>query len=114
MPHASEASLFLDLLNSFHLKALQDPLLPELQLSIHVTRDSADSMIIGQHVVYSKPQFGIVMDDFVGNNIEPEHISSLLVYACGPSRLVKQLWDASMKKQSKKLRVDFYHEKFEF
>ena len=51
MPHASEASLFLDLLNSFHLKALQDPLLPELQLSIHITRDSADSMIIGQHVV---------------------------------------------------------------
>mmetsp|Transcript_20159 Transcript_20159/g.43790 ORF Transcript_20159/g.43790 Transcript_20159/m.43790 type:complete len:817 (+) Transcript_20159:888-3338(+) len=112
MPHASEATLFLDLLNSFHLKSLEDPLVPDLKLSIHVTRDSEDAMIIGQQIVYSKPQFNAVMDECVENM--PEGQTSILVYACGPGGLVNQLWDASMKKKSKKVRVDFYHETFEF
>lgn len=112
VPHATEASLFLDLLNYFHLKSLEDPLMPDLKLSIHVTRDSDDTRVIGHSIEYSKPQFKVIMDECVGKN--PESRTSMLVYACGPGGLVTQLWDASAKKKSKKLRVDFYHEKFEF
>ena len=112
MPHARESTLFLDLLNSFHLKSLENPLMPALNLSIHVTRDTDDSMVLGQQIEYSKPQFNVLMDEHVEN--KPKDAMSMLVYACGPSGLVNQLWDASMKKNSKSLRVDFYHEKFEF
>ncbi|KAL7527411.1 hypothetical protein ACHAXR_001948, partial [Thalassiosira sp. AJA248-18] len=112
MPHAAEATLFLGLLNSFHLKSLEDPTVPDLKLSIHVTRDSNDAMIIGQQVTYSKPDFNVVMDECVGN--KPDGLKSILAYACGPTGMVNHLWDASMKKNSKELRVDFYHETFEF
>lgn len=112
MPHARESTLFLDLLNSFHLKSLENPLMPALNLSIHVTRDTDDSMVLGQQIEYSKPQFNVLMDEHVEN--KPKNAMSMLVYACGPSGLVNQLWDASTKKNSKSLRVDFYHEKFEF
>jgi len=112
MPHAEESSLFLDLLNSFHEKSLEDPLLPDLKLSIHVTRDSDDAVVMGQQLIYSKPQLNVVVEECVEN--KPGNSTSMLVYACGPSGLVKQLWDASTTKNSKALRVDFYHEKFEF
>jgi len=112
MPHASEATLFLGLLNSFHLKSLENSLLPDLNLSIHATRDSSEATIIGQQIVYSKPNFHDVMDECVES--KPAGSTSILAYACGPSRMVNQLWDLSTKKKSKELRVDFYHEEFEF
>lgn len=111
MPHASEASLFMEVLNSFHLRSLEDALVPNFNLSIHATRDT-DAMIPGQQIVYSKPDFKVMMNELV----ESKHdgVRSMLVYACGPNRMVQQLWDASMKKNTKKLRVDMYHETFEF
>ena len=102
--------LFLDLLNSFYVKSLEDVLVPKLKLSIHVTRDTES--IPGQQIVHSKPDFSAVMNECIGS--EPADSRSMLVYACGPSRMVNQLWDASTRKNSKELRVDFYHETFEF
>ena len=110
MPHASEASLFLDLLNLFRQRSLEDPLMPNLKLSIHITRD--DAKFVAQQIIYSKPDFTSVMDECIEN--KPKDSRSILVYACGPGRMVNQLWDASMRKNSKRLRVDFYHESFEF
>lgn len=109
MPHASEASLFTDQLNSYFVKSLQDPLVPNLKLIIHATRDDPKDAPSGQEIQYSRPDFDVVMDEW-GWKAD----GSLLVYACGPSGMVNQLWDASMRKNSKKLRVDFYHETFEF
>jgi predicted ferric reductase len=110
MPHAADATLFSDLLDSYHLKSLVDPLVPDLELSIYVTRD--DGTLAGKSITYAKPQFNIVLGELVEN--KHESLTSILVYACGPGRMVNQLWDESMKKRSKKLRVDFYHENFEF
>lgn len=110
MPRASEASLFLDLLNQFHENSLSDPLLPSLKLSIHITRD--DGFVTGQQVSYSRPDFDAVMNDCIENRAEGSR--SILCYACGPERMVHQLWDASTKKNTKHLRCDFYHETFEF
>ena len=112
LPHASEAALFLDLLNSFHLKSLEDPLAPDLQLSIYATRDSDDTTLLGQQIVCSKPQFNNVMDEHIKDR--PKDVTSMLVYACGPSGMVNHLWDASSKRNSRDLRVDFFHETFDF
>lgn len=113
IPYASEALPFLDQFNSFHQMSLKDPLLPDLSLTIHVTRGSdGRAMINGQQFFYSKPQFNSVIYDCVER--KPKDSTSTLVYACGPSKMVNELWDASMKKNEKDSRVDFYHETFEF
>ena len=37
-----------------------------------------------------------------------------LVFACGPGRMVNQLWDETTARNSSGRRVDFHHETFEF
>lgn len=114
MPRVSEASLFLELLNKFHLKSLEDPLAPALTMSIHITRE--EEKCENPQIVYSKPDFDNVMHQCVDNM--SEFSQSILVYACGPGSMINQLWDVTMKKPMKKhdkrIRVDFYHESFEF
>lgn len=39
---------------------------------------------------------------------------STLVFACGPGRMVNELWDESIKRTSAQRRIDFHHETFEF
>lgn len=117
MPHASEAALFLDLLNDFQQRSIDNPLLPRLNMSIHITRDDSSSAkhedsLSESQVVYSRPDFDDVMNQCVKNKTDGSR--SILVYCCGPARMVNQLWDASTKKNGKTLRVDFYHEAFEF
>jgi predicted ferric reductase len=108
MRHASEASMFLKELNSLRLLSTDDPLMPQFNLSIHATRDTD----AGKGVINSRPNFDVLMNDHV--LAQEADTRSILVYACGPSSMVKQLWDASAKKKTKKLRIDFYHETFEF
>jgi len=113
VPHACEASLFSTELNSIHLKSLEDSLMPDFDLAIHATRDTEDTNAIpGQQVVYSRPNFESVMNQCVEK--KPEDLRSILVYACGPGAMVNQLWDVTSRKNKKDLRVDFYHETFEF
>ena len=114
MPRASEASLFLEMLNQFRLKAMEDPMLPSLNLAIHITRD--DEVLNNEQIIYGKPDLDAVVSRCVDEM--SDFTRSMLVYACGPGSMVNQLWDASMKKPVKKcgkrIRVDFYHESFEF
>jgi predicted ferric reductase len=102
------------MLNQFRLKSFENPLLPSFKLAIHITRpgEKCDD----DQVVYSKPDFDIVMNQFIEDMSDAS--KSILVYACGPGSMVNQLWDASMKtplkKNGKRIRTDFYHESFEF
>lgn len=111
MPHASEADLFLDLLMNYRQRSVEDTSLPRLILSIHITRDDPAVRNKG-HILFSKPDFASLMEDCISSR--HNGATSILVYACGPGRMVNQLWDASMKKTSKLIRVDFHHESFEF
>jgi NAD(P)H-flavin reductase len=114
MPRASEASLFLEMLNQFRLKSLEDTLLPEFNLAVYITRD--DEKNHDDQILYGKPDFEEVVSQCVDEM--SSFTRSMLVYACGPGSMVNQLWDVSMKKPMKKdgkrIRVDFYHESFEF
>ena len=112
MPHKSEATLFLDLLMQYRQRSMEDPSLPLLNVSMHITRDEDPLPCEKMPIYFSKPIFSEVIDSC----IDCKHVdsSSILVYTCGPGSMVNQLWDASMKRNSKKLRVDFYHESFEF
>ncbi|KAL7502826.1 hypothetical protein ACHAXN_001326, partial [Cyclotella atomus] len=114
MPRASEASLFLEMLNQFRLKSLEDTLLPEFNLAVYITRD--DEKNHDDQILYGKPDFEEVVSQCVDEM--SSFTRSMLVYACGPGSMVNQLWDVSikkpMKKDGKRIRVDFYHESFEF
>ena len=112
IPYASDALFLLDQLNTLHSMSIENPHLPDLKLSIHVTRSSGgNSEIKGQRFLYSRPKFNDVMDKCIP--IESEEKTSTLVYACGPTKMVNELWDASTKKNTKNSRCDFYHETFE-
>ena len=111
MPRGTEACLFHEMLTQFRLKSLEDPLLPALNLEVYITRD--DRKYNDKQIMHGKPDFESVVKACL------THCSrSILVYASGPGRMVNQLWDATMKKSIKKdgkrVRVDFYHESFEF
>jgi predicted ferric reductase len=114
MPRASEASLFIGMLNQFRLKSSQEPLLPTLNLFIYITRN--DEKCNDEQILHGKPDF----EEVVGQCVEEmsEFTRSMLVYACGPGNMVNRLWDVAMKKPMKKngrrIRIDFYHESFEF
>ena len=114
MPRASEASLFVEMLNQFCRSSYEEPLLPTLNLSIYITRD--DEKYNDEQILYGKPDFKHVVSQCVDEMSEITR--SMLVYACGPGNMVNQLWDATMKKPMKKndrcIRIDFYHESFEF
>lgn len=112
MPHASEADLFLDLLMCYRSLATRNPALPHLEIMIHVTRDVPAAEHDKIPILFSRPDFFSVMEKCIGDRHEES--TSILVYACGPGKMVNQLWDASMKRNKKDLRVDFYHESFEF
>jgi len=112
MPHASEADLFLDLLMCYRSLAARNPALPHLNIMIHVTRDDPAAENDKISILFSRPDFFSVMEKCIGD--KHEESTSILVYACGPGKMVNQLWDASMKRNKKDLRVDFYHESFEF
>ncbi|KAL7468432.1 hypothetical protein ACHAXS_008664 [Conticribra weissflogii] len=111
MPHASEADLFLDLLMCYRSLATRNPALPHLDVMIHSTRDDP-AVHDKRPIVFSRPDFSSVMERCISERYD--ETSSILVYACGPGKMVNQLWDASMKRNKKDLRVDFYHESFEF
>ena len=113
VPYASEALFLLDQLNSFHEMSRNDAHLPDLKLSIHVTRSSdGHATMKGQRFIYSRPVFDDVIDACLMGR--PEVTRSTLVYACGPTKMVNQCWDETMRKNAKNVRIDFYHETFEF
>lgn len=111
LPFEADAALFKEQLLSYHEISMQDPALPQLDVSIHVTREESTCDDAAGPIIYSRPNFQLVIDDYkkkaalVGS-------SSILVFACGPGSMVNQVWDASMKNINKKLRVDFHHESF--
>jgi len=143
MPFEADAALFLDQLLIYRELSVHDPSLPLLEVSIHITREETVHKNGMGPIFYSKPDFPMVMDD-VKRKAEIIGASSILVFACGPGRsvtcfhclvsypshrpsslclidftftqcsMVNRVWDASMKKNSKRIRVDFHHESFAY
>ena len=142
VPFEADAALFLDQLLIYRELSTHEPSLPPLEVSIHVTREESMSKIESGPIFYSKPDFPLMMNECTTKAVEASS-SSILIFACGPGRyvtlflvlissslcymnlstslflpykhsMVNQVWDASMKKNSKHIRVDFHHESFAF
>lgn len=109
MPHASEAALFHDVLHEMCLMSESDPTLPRLDISIHCTR-AKEGETLGGNVIIERPSFPSIFDRTVDEN----PASATLVFACGPGRMINELWDESNQRNRANNRVDFHHETFEF
>ncbi len=80
---------------------------PKLVLSIYVTR-SKETL---QPPFYSgRPNVKNIVTTMVETH--PDKVG--LVFACGPTPLVSELWDSSIRSTMKGRRVDFHHEVFDF
>eukprot|EP00978_Attheya_sp_CCMP212_P033940 scaffold139774_cov59-Attheya_sp.AAC.1 len=108
MPHAYEAELFLDMLLSCEAAALYGLHLPDITISVHCTRTAKED--VEAPLIAARPDFPSILDECTLRFPE----SSTLVFACGPGRMINQLWDESNKRNSSTTRVDFHHETFEF
>jgi len=108
MPHATETEAFSDTLASHSLAARSNVSLPALDLRIHCTRAKADE--VSPPLIAGRPDIPGLVNDAA--NSHPGE--STLIFACGPGRMVNELWDETVKRNSRHHRFDFHHETFEF
>ncbi|KAL3806863.1 hypothetical protein ACHAXA_004574 [Cyclostephanos tholiformis] len=113
MPHEADAALFLEQLLIYRELSTHEPSLPLLEVSIHITREESAHKIESRPVFYTRPDIPQMMNECTAKAVEAGS-SSILIFACGPGSMVNQVWDASMKKNSKRIRVDFHHESFAY
>eukprot|EP00041_Stephanoeca_diplocostata_P006252 m.78999 g.78999 ORF g.78999 m.78999 type:complete len:290 (-) comp16261_c0_seq2:420-1289(-) len=112
MPHRSDADTFLSLLEHQVRVAAERPDLPALVVEIYCTREKGPSAVQSSKLLHlGRPKFTILMDR---TGHEHTDTASTLVFACGPGRMVNELWDESIKRTSAMRRIDFHHETFEF
>lgn len=108
MPYMEEADLFLGVLEEMQLIANADPSLPDLTLHVHCTR-TKDCTAVGA-VKTGRPDFSQLLFEATDPNSE----CATLVFACGPGKMVNELWDECTSRNSRHQRIDFHHETFEF
>eukprot|EP00037_Helgoeca_nana_P028113 m.327828 g.327828 ORF g.327828 m.327828 type:complete len:890 (+) comp27684_c0_seq1:429-3098(+) len=108
MPHVAEAELFMDTLMEHQAAAAADPTLPSLTVRVHCTRALADE--VQPPVVAGRPDFASTLDEMIDRSPG----TPTMVFACGPGRMVNQLWDQSTTRNTQSQRVEFHQESFEF
>jgi len=83
--------------------------LPALDVKVFVTKGSADG---NSFLVAGKPNY----DSYIASlNKECDLLeNSLLVFACGPRKMVNMCWDAASDQQREGASIHFHHETFEF
>ena len=106
MPTIVDYETFREELEAIVEKA-KEPGRPKLVLSVYVTR-SKDSL--KAPFIAGRPNIGSIFNTMTTNHPG----KSGLVFACGPTPLVSELWDKSIQCTLKGIRIDFHHEVFDF
>lgn len=107
MPYEVDAGCFLEELKECMANAQLCPQLPALKVWIYVTRSKED---LAPPLIKGRPKFPDILDTMQAQHPD----KAILTFACGPSRMVAELWDQSVKRTAKGARIDFHHETFEF
>ena len=106
MPTIADYSSFKDEIQVIVEKS-KAPGRPKLVLLIYVTR-SKDAL--DEPFISGRPKIGKLFERMISDH--PQKAG--LVFACGPSPLVSELWDNCIQNTLKGKRIDFHHEVFEF
>jgi predicted ferric reductase len=112
VPHARDFLCFADTLYAC-VKQSQLNCFPALKLEVYITRASDDDPLLAKHATLlrrGRPDFTTMFTE-----ISREHQkSAAFVFSCGPSAIINQLWDLSVKRSKSGSLVQFHHETFEF
>jgi predicted ferric reductase len=81
---------------------------PPLYVWIYVT--GVASVSNDELFVPGRPDFSAVFETITSDHQK----KSCIVFACGPSPMVNECWDYSIRQKGKGLRYDFHHETFDF
>jgi NAD(P)H-flavin reductase len=85
----------------------KSPFRPKLEVAIYVTRSKEELTPPFQS---GRPKIQKVFDTMMDNHPNKPG----LVFACGPTPLISELWDNSIQYTMKGRLVDFHHEVFDF
>lgn len=89
------------------LQKSSQPNRPKLILMVYVTRSKE---ILNSPFICGRPNIPKLFDIMTSNQLD----KASLVFACGPSPMVAELWDHSINSTLQGHRVDFHHEVFDF
>jgi len=106
--HAHEGEAFSPRFADCVAMSEANPVLPSLVVWQHITRGKAN--MLDPHLLTGRPNFNSILDQIQANH--PGR--AVLVFACGSSAMVNELWDQSIARTAKGDRFDFHHETFEF
>lgn len=108
VPTEEDANWFLRELKACMRNAQNVESMPKLVVWLHVTKAKAGT--VKAPLIAGRPNMQEVFDSM--QTCYPTQAA--LCFACGPSPMVNELWDLSIKRTREGGRVDFHHETFEF
>lgn len=105
VPTAKDASVFMaEIKKCMDNSSLRH--LPPLIVWVYTTREKTAE----QPMIAGRPDFPSIFKTVSGAHPG----KAALVFACGPSIMVQEIWDQTVKLSKKGERFDFCHEVFEF
>ncbi len=110
MPNLKDYDLFKTEIDAIATIAKNDnnKIFPKLKLFIYITREKNK---LNEPFYSGRPKMKNLFDTML--NDHDKNVPGL-VFACGPSPLVSELWDNSIQVSAKGRRMDFHHEVFDF
>ena len=106
MSSSADIACFLDALDECKIRSNLSQF-PPLVVRLYITRDKDN---LPAPLIAGRPEFPNIL-----RTITDQHPDkSVLTFACGPGKMVSELWDECRIQSSDRRRIDFHHEVFEF
>jgi hypothetical protein len=106
MPHLADYECFRSDVEDI-ITAAQTPGRPKLIVTIYITRAKEP---LDPPLIAGRPQLSKTFEGLICSH--PGKVG--LVFACGPTPLVSELWDNCIERTLMGSKIDFHHEIFEF
>jgi predicted ferric reductase len=106
MSTAADVAYFMEALDECQKKSKLSQF-PPLVVRLYVTRETTN---LPPPYIAGRPDFPSVFDVIMDNHPD----KAMLTFACGPGKMVAELWDECKKNSKSGRRIDFHHEMFEF
>ncbi len=91
------------------MEIAKSPGRPRLVATVYVSRSKEDDTLTFP-LICGRPKIQATFDNVMSNHPN----QPALVFACGPSPLISELWDNSIRCTMQGRLIDFHHEVFEF
>ena len=105
MSYSADIASFLDDLDECSARSKLSQF-PPLVVRLYITRDKD----LPAPLIAGRPDFTSILKTITDQHPD----KSVLTFACGPGKMITELWDECRSQSSERRRIDFQHEVFEF